>query len=103
VSTNIRHLANLLDAPPNPDPDAIARAIARTHSRMLIPSGETAPNILSLSTPVTAQRQYFSDGPSKEFNWQGGILILKHRTNKETSKLSPKKALVVQALKALGE
>jgi len=95
--------SKLLDAPANPDPDAIAQAIARAHGWTLIPSGETALNILGLSTQVTAQWQYFSDGPSKKFNWQGGTLILKHRTNKETSKLSPITALVVQALKALGE
>ncbi len=95
--------SRLLDAPANPDPDAIAQAIARAHGWTLIPSGETALNILGLSTQVTAQWQYFSDGPSKKFNWQGGTLILKHRTNKETSKLSPKTALIVQALKALGE
>jgi hypothetical protein len=95
--------SKLLNAPANPDPDAIAQAIARAHGWTLIPSGETALNILGLSTQVTAQWQYFSDGPSKKFNWQGGTLILKHRTNKETSNLSPKTALVVQALKVLGE
>jgi hypothetical protein len=95
--------SRLLNAPANPDPDAIAQAIARAHGWTLIPSGETALNILGLSTQVTAQWQYFSDGPSKKFNWQDGTLILKHRTNKETSKLSPKTALVVQALKTLGE
>ena len=95
--------SRLLNAPANPDPDAIAQAIARAHGWTLIPSGETALNILGLSTQVIAQWQYFSDGPSKKFDWQGGTLILKHRTNKETSKLSPKTALVVQALKALGE
>ena len=95
--------SRLLDAPANPDPDAIAQAIARAHGWTLIPSGETALNILGLSTQITAQWQYFSDGPSKKFDWQGGTLILKHRTNKETSKLSSMTALVVQALKALGE
>lgn len=95
--------SRLLNAPANPDPDAIAQAIARAHGWTLIPSGETALNILGLSTQVTAQWQYFSDGPPKKFNWQDGTLILKHRTNKETTKLSPQTALVVQALKTLGE
>jgi hypothetical protein len=58
---------------------------------------------LGLSTQATAQWQYFSDGPSKKFNWQDGTLVLKHRTNKETTKLSPKTTLVVQALETLGE
>ena len=95
--------SKMLNAPANPDPDAIAQAIARVHGWTVVPAGETALNILGLSTQVAAQWQYFSDGPSKKYAWEGGTLILKHRTNKETTKLSPKTALVVQALKTLGE
>jgi hypothetical protein len=96
-------LSTMLNAPASPDPDAIAQAIARAHGWTIIPAGETALNILGLSTQVAAQWQYFSDGPSKRYTWEGGIIILKHRTNKDTTKLSPKTALVVQALKTLGE
>jgi maltooligosyltrehalose synthase len=60
-------------------------------------------NLLGLSTQVPAQWQYFSDGPSKTYEWDGGTLVFKHRTNKETTVLSPKTALLVQALKALGQ
>jgi len=56
-----------------------------------------------LSTQVPAQWQYFSDGPLKTYAWQGGTLALKHRTNKETTVFSPKTALLVQALKTLGQ
>ena len=95
--------SSLLNAPASPDPDAIARAIARAHGWTILPAGETALNLLGLSTQVPAQWQYFSDGPSKTFEWQDGILVFKHRTNKETTVLSPKTALLVQALKTLGE
>ena len=95
--------SEMLKAPASPDPDAIAHAIARAHGWTIVPAGETALNILGLSTQVAAQWQYFSDGPSKRYTWEGGVFILKHRTNKETTKLSPKTALVVQALKTLGE
>ena len=95
--------STLLGAPASPDPDAIARAIARAHGWTILPAGETALNLLGLSTQVPAQWQYFSDGPSKTFEWQGGNLVFKHRANKETTILSPKTALLVQALKTLGE
>lgn len=95
--------STLLNAPASPDPDSIARAIARAHGWTILPAGETALNILGLSTQVPAQWQYFSDGPSKTFEWQGGKLVFKHRANKETTVLSPKTALLVQALKTLGE
>lgn len=86
-----------------PDPDAIAQAIARAHGWTIVPIGATALNRLGLSTQIPAQWQYFSDGPSKKITWDGGILAFKHRTNKEITSLSPKTALLVQAIKALGE
>ena len=95
--------SNLFHAPASPDPDAIARAIARAHGWTILPSGETALNLLGLSTQVPAQWQYFSDGPSQTYEWAGGMLAFKHRTNKETTILSPKTALLVQALKTLGQ
>ena len=95
--------STLLNAPASADPDAIARAIARAQGWTILPAGETALNLLGLSTQVPAQWQYFSDGPSKTYEWPGGKLGFKHRANKETTVLSPKTALLVQALKTLGE
>ncbi|MBI1349413.1 hypothetical protein GC163_24365 [bacterium] len=89
--------------PASPNPDAIARAIARAYGWTLIPTGETALNVLGLSTQVPAQWQYLSDGPTKSYDWDGGSIHLKHRANKEMAGLSPTTALVVQALKTLGE
>jgi len=118
--------SKVLDAPASPDPDAIARAIARAYGWTILPSGETALNLLGLSTQVPATWEYFSDGPSKTYKWHtggsddddknnagvsakttsdssGGTLVFKHRANKEVTKLSSKTALLVQALKTLGE
>ncbi len=95
--------SKLLDKQAGPDPDGIARAIARAHGWTILPSGNTALNLLGLSTQVPAKWEYFSDGPTKTYSWDGGKLSFKHRANKETTVLSPKTALLVQALKALGE
>jgi hypothetical protein len=95
--------STMLHAPASPEPDAIARAIARAHGWTILPTGDTALNLLGLSTQVPAKWQYFSDGPSKQYKWSGGTLAFKHRANKETTVLSSKTALIVQALKALGE
>ena len=102
--------SKLLNAPASPDPDAIARAIARAHGWTVLPSGETALNLLGVSTQVPARWEYFSDGPTKTYRWHsgggdggGGTLVFKHRANKEIAKLSSKTALLVQALKTLGE
>ena len=93
----------LLKAPASPDPDAIARAIARSHGWTILPASETALNLLGLSTQVPANWRYFSDGPSKKYQWEGGKIAFVRRANKEATHLSTKTALLVQALKALGE
>jgi hypothetical protein len=95
--------SRILNAPASPDPDAIAHAIARAYSWTIIPSGETALNMLGLSSQVPARWEYLTDGPTKKYEWAGGTLVLTHRANKETTSLSPKTALVVQALKTLGK
>ena len=96
-------ISTLFKGPSPPDPDAIAGAIARTHGWSILPEGNTALNILGLSTQVPAQWQYFSDGPSKIFRWDGGTLLFKRRANKETTSLSHKTGLLTQALKTLGQ
>ena len=93
--------STLLNAPASPDPDAMARAIAREHGWTIAPAGAAALNLLGLSTQVPAQWEYHSDGPPRTYVWTGGTLRFKHRTNKETSGLSPRTALLVQGLKAL--
>lgn len=93
----------MLKAPAGPDPDAIARAIARAFGWTIFPAGETALNLLGLSTQVPAHWRYFTDGPSKKYKWEGGPLVFTHRANREIAVLSPKTALLVQAFKALGE
>ena len=95
--------SKILKGPASPNPDTIARAIARSHRWTIIPSGDTALNMLGLSTQVPAQWQYYSDGPTKEYTWSGGTIVLKHRTNREMTALSPSTALLVQALKTLGK
>ncbi len=97
------YFSTLLNALSSPDPNAVAQAIARVNGWTILPTGDTALNLLGLSTQVPAQYQYFSDGPSKRYAWPGGTLVFKHRTNKETTILTYRTALLVQALKSLGE
>ena len=86
-----------------PDPDAVAKALARTFHWTIAPSGNTALNLLGLSTQVSAVWSYISDGPYKTYEWNNTRLEFKHRTNKEISGLSYTTILVIQALKTLGK
>ena len=85
------------------DPDAVAKALARSYHWTIAPCGNTALNLLGLSTQVTAVWSYISDGPYKIYEWNSTRLEFKHRTNKEITGLSYMTILVIQALKTLGK
>ena len=84
------------------DPDMVAKALARSYHWTIAPCGNTALNLLGLSTQVTAVWSYISDGPYKTYEWNNTKLEFKHRTNKEITGLSYMTALVIQSLKTLG-
>ena len=84
------------------DPNAVANALARNYHWTIAPCGNTALNLLGLSTQVTAVWSYISDGPYKTYEWNSTKLEFKHRTNKEITGLSYMTSLVIQALKTLG-
>lgn len=86
-----------------PEPDAVAHALARNYGWTIVPCGDTALNLLGLSTQIPAAWVYVSDGTYKEYTYGHTTIKFKRTTNKEISKLSYKTALVVQALKALGK
>ena len=86
-----------------PKMEAVASAIARNFGWTIVPCGDTALNMLGLSTQVPAVWLYVSDGPYREYQIDTRILKFKHTSNKDITGISYKSALVIQALKALGE
>ena len=94
--------SKLLDEYVAADPDAVAKALARCYHWTIVPCGNTALNLLGLSTQVTAVWSYISDGPYQTYEWNSTKLEFKHRTNKEITGLSYMTSLVIQALKTLG-
>ena len=86
-----------------PSPDMVAHALARKFGWTIVPCGDTALNMLGISTQVPAVWLYVSDGTYKEYTYGNTVIRFKRTTNKEISKISYKTALVIQALKALGK
>lgn len=86
-----------------PIPNNVAHALARNYGWTIVPCGDTALNLLGLSTQVPATWVYVSDGTYKEYTFDNTTIQFKRTTNKEVSKLSYKTALTIQALKALGK
>lgn len=86
-----------------PSVDAVVNAIARNYGWTIVPCGDTALNLLGLSTQISAIWLYISDGPYKEYSFENVTIKFNRTTNKNISKLSHKTALVVQAIKAIGK
>ena len=86
-----------------PIPDNVSHALARNYGWTIVPCGDTALNLLGLSTQVPAMWIYVSDGTYKEYTYDKTTIQFKRTTNKEVSKLSYKTALTMQVLKAFGK
>ena len=86
-----------------PSPNKVAHALARNFGWTIVPCGDTALNLLGLSTQVPSQWVYVSDGAYKEYTFDNTTIKFKRTTNKEISKVAYKTALTIQALKALGK
>ena len=96
--------SNLLNTNVPPRSEDIAKAIARNYGWTVVPCGDTALNMLGLSTQVPTVWLYVSDGPYKTYEADGITLKFKHTDNKnEITAVSYQTALVMQALKALGK
>ena len=96
--------SNLLNTNVPPRSEDIAKAIARNYGWTVVPCGDTALNMLGLSTQVPTVLLYVSDGPYKTYEANGITLKFKHTDNKnEITAVSYQTALVIQALKALGK
>lgn len=98
-----RH-STLLNQPVPARSDDVAKAMARNFGWTIIPCGDTALNLLGLSTQVPAVWSYVSDGPYRSYTVDGIKLQFKHTDRKsEIIGLSEKTALVIQALRAIGK
>ena len=85
-----------------PQIEKVAFALAKNYGWNIVPTGETALNLLGLSNQVVAHWIYLSDGPYREYDIGNVHLQFKHAANKNISGLSSRSALVVQALLSLG-
>jgi predicted transcriptional regulator of viral defense system len=80
-----------------------ARTLAKAYSWTIAPSGNTALNMLGLSTQVSSRWSFVSDGPYKKYTIAENTIEFKHRTNRELTGMSEKTILIIQSLKALGK
>ena len=94
--------SHLIEEYEAPSMHQLALAIARKYNWTIAPSGNTALNMLGLSTQVTAQWTYVSNGRSVKHTLGKSILEFKHVKNSEISNMAIETAMVIQAIKAIG-
>jgi hypothetical protein len=86
------------------DMEQVARAIARKFNWQIEVSGDTALNILGLSTQVVGKYIYLSSGPNKTYIIDGNqTLEFKKSGLKNIGFKYKESSLIVQALKTLGK
>lgn len=95
--------SNILKKNVAPDTNQIAKAIARKFNWVIFPDGDTALNYLGLSTQMVAKPIYLSDGPSKIYTTEGLTIEFKHIAKKEIIANDETTALIIQAIRAVGE
>jgi hypothetical protein len=88
----------------SPDIEQVALAIARKFNWRVEISGDSALNILNLSTQIEAKYIYLSDGPNRNYKLFNGIEIeFKKSALKDIGFKYKESSLIVQALKTLGK
>lgn len=88
----------------NPDIEQISRAYARKFNWRIEVSGDSALNILNLSTQIQAKYIYLSDGPNKSYKLFNDVEIeFKKSVLKDIGFKYKESSLIVQALKSLGK
>lgn len=95
--------SDLLKQELSPDIDQAARAFARKFNWKIEISGDSALNILGLSTQIEAKYIYLSDGPNRTYDIIGTKLEFKKSALKEIGFKHKESSLIVQALKATGK
>ena len=86
-----------------PSLDDIASAIARQYNWEIIPTGNSALNLIGISTQVPAKTIYISNGPYREYKVGNNSITLKHSTTKEIYSIRRKNLIAIQAIKELGK
>ena len=81
----------------------LAYAIARRNGWQINPDGDTALNLMGLTTQVPSTWCFVSDGPYKSYSYGNGRIMFKHSSNRLMGKLSNDAAMFVQAMRALGQ
>jgi len=95
--------SELLNQELTPDIDKVAQCFARKFNWRIQISGDSALNILGLSTQIEGKYIYYSDGPNRKYKIFNTDIEFKKSKLKDIGFKYNNSALIVQALKCLGQ
>ncbi len=94
---------DVLKLPILPSIDDIINCLARKHKWTICPTGNTALNLMGLSTQVPASYTYLSSGPYKNYLIYDTPVSLKRTMTRELINYSYITLLLIQCIKAIGK
>ena len=86
-----------------PDANEVAEKLADKFSWTISPTGDIALNYTGLSTQISNEYIYISDGAYREYLYRGKKIIFKHTTNRNITSYSKELSILIQAIKTLGK
>jgi hypothetical protein len=86
-----------------PSVEELVRAIARRDNAQILPTGETAQNLLGLSTQVPMNSVYLTSGSARKLVLRGRTVTLKRSVPRNFACKNEFMAVLIQALKSIGK
>lgn len=92
-----------LNLPILPSINDVVDCLARKHKWIVCPTGNTALNVMGLSSQVPSSYSYLSSGPYKNYLIYDNPVLLKRTMSRELVDYSYKTLLLIQCIKAIGK
>lgn len=86
-----------------PTASQVAEKIAEKFSWTIAPTNETALNYVGLSTQVSNEYVYISDGAYRTYDYRNKKIIFKHTSNRNITNYSKELSILIQAIIAIGK
>ena len=86
-----------------PSVDELIKAIARRDNAQILPTGETAQNLVGLSTQVPTRYVYLTSGSSRKIVLREHTITLKRSVPRNFACKNDFMATLIQALKSIGK
>lgn len=86
-----------------PDAEDVAEKIASKFSWTIAPTSEVVLNYVGISTQISNEYIYISDGEYREYTYRDKKIVFKHTANRNILNYSKELLILIQSIKTLGK